>query len=288
MKDYKQIEQELPIYLKNASNLAVVVTDLFGNYIYVNPTFEKFYQLSKEDILGCQFGESVHTEDIPRVIKAAEEIINNPTTIVSITFRKPNHFGDYIYTDWQFSPFCIEDELKGILSIGYNLTEKVETEKKLESQKILLDIVGSLATEGVASFSFDNKLLFASEKFLQLHGYDDITEMKLGIKEIYINVHPEDVDRVKTTLSKAIQQKESLVQYEYRFLNRDNSYHWHFDTIKLLYDENGTYSGCHVLSKDISKRKEVENTIIVNEQKLQHIISALPDPILVLEKKWHD
>ena len=278
-----QIEKELPAYIKNAKHLAVAITDLLGNYIYVNPTFESYYHLFNDELANKPFRDTVHPEDVNLVTLTARKIVSDPSFTANITFRKPDRLGEYIYTDWEFSAFYLREKFTGIIAIGYNITEKINTQQELDTQKVFLDLIGSLATEGVASFSSDYKLIYASEKFLLLHGYNNINEIKSQIKSIYANVHPEDVELVKRALSEAIVHRESMVQYEYKFKHKDDTYHWHFDTVNILYDQNGNFNGCHVLSKDITKRKEAEFTIERNKQKLQNIIAALPDPILVID-----
>ena len=126
------VESHLSPFLVNSLQLYVVVTDLKGKYIYTNKTFETVFGYLSDDFKGEDFSASVWHEDRKLCIETSIQCIRNPDESKLLKIRKPSiEDGKFIWTSWEFSAFKIDNEVKGILCIGYDSTKEFELSNKL-------------------------------------------------------------------------------------------------------------------------------------------------------------
>lgn len=123
-----QIKSHLPPWLVNSKTFSAIVTDLEGNYLYVNDIFQQRFAWMTDDFVGEPFATTVHPEDVENCNQVAYECMNNPGKIVNVKIRKPvDDQGMYQWTEWEFSSFHDEeDNLIGLFCLGYDITELKE------------------------------------------------------------------------------------------------------------------------------------------------------------------
>ncbi len=168
---------DLPEYLKNSNNYSVIVTDLNGNYIFVNELFKKCFEFLDPHLLGRPFHETIHEDDVELTNKAAYTCIKEPDKKVTVQLRKPDKKSNvYYWTEWEFS--LLHDENKnpiGILCIGHDLNElnseinlkrllslmedneeaNCKLQRNLKLQKIIAEVSSSLVRTTSNSFDED-------------------------------------------------------------------------------------------------------------------------------------
>ncbi|WP_448519244.1 PAS domain S-box protein [Rhodoflexus sp.] len=121
-------------FLSNSSTFYHIITDLEGRYVYVNDYFMRKFGFVEKDLLGSDFANSVHPEDVERCNQVAYEIIMNPDKVIPIDVRKPNKNGDFFWTAWEFSMAKdLEDKPIGIRCIGFDITSAQKARKDLEN-----------------------------------------------------------------------------------------------------------------------------------------------------------
>lgn len=122
----------IPDYLINSGLFSVVVTDLEGNYTFVNQLFCERFSFIDGDFIGKPFSATVHEADVSKANEAAKYCLANPGQEVAVQLRKPQKQGDdFIWTNWGFSLVSGEGgEPQGILCIGYDLTEVKKSAKE--------------------------------------------------------------------------------------------------------------------------------------------------------------
>lgn len=119
----------------------VNVTDLEGNYLYVNELFVKKFGFITDDFLGKSFADTISADDIQKSIEASIFCIENPKSTVPIVLKKPLPDGNFYYTQWEFS--LLEGEKGdplGIICVGFDMTiqEKQKNELLIKQKKALL------------------------------------------------------------------------------------------------------------------------------------------------------
>lgn len=119
----QHVENYVSAYLRGSNSLYVNVTDLEGNYLYVNPFFVRKFGFLKDDFIGVSFAETIIANDIQKSIDASIACMEDPSLKVQVELRKPLESGGYYYTQWEFSLLVDENDVPlGILCVGYDNT----------------------------------------------------------------------------------------------------------------------------------------------------------------------
>lgn len=120
-------------FLVKSSTFYHIITDLEGRYAYANDYFLEKFGFLKENLIGTNFANSVHPDDVERCNRVALEIITRPERVIPIDIRKPNREGDYFWTAWEFS--AAKDKqgnVAGIRCIGFDITSAQKARKDLQ------------------------------------------------------------------------------------------------------------------------------------------------------------
>lgn len=114
----------VPEWIENSKLIAVAITDMEGNYTYINRHFNDLFSWLKDDLIGKPSALTIHPDDMEKCQKAVEECILNPDSFVSVEIRKPiGNPDNYEWTEWEFSLMKgLDGEPLGILCLGYDIT----------------------------------------------------------------------------------------------------------------------------------------------------------------------
>jgi len=132
----------IPNYLINSNGFYAIVTDLQGNYAYVNKRFKEKFGFISNDFIGQSIINSIHPDDVDKCDSTVIKCIEEPHKTHSIEIRKPqNNNNEYFYSYWEFSSFFNKNgDIIGILCIGNDLTKEkglnnllLETQSKVNS-----------------------------------------------------------------------------------------------------------------------------------------------------------
>jgi PAS domain-containing protein len=127
----KDIEEQLPIYLKESSNLLVMVLDLEGNGIYVNAYFQEFFEKIEYEDEYISFYDLINDIEKIDFEIVIDKSIQSPNKVYHFRQRHLMH-----EISWEFSVLNnIEGDILGILGIGTQ-QEEIEIKVGLENKKI--------------------------------------------------------------------------------------------------------------------------------------------------------
>jgi PAS domain S-box-containing protein len=150
----------LPHCLKSSGTYSLVITDLEGNYIFVNEVFKKRFSFITENFIGKPAFIAIYPEDHDICAKAVEQCLANPEKIVKVDLRKPDTSqSDFYWTSWEFSVFRNKENMPvGILCLGQDITEteRASRQAKVFAQKV--DIIIEEITDGF--YQLDNQWRF--------------------------------------------------------------------------------------------------------------------------------
>ncbi|BBB60585.1 hypothetical protein UNDKW_2312 [Undibacterium sp. KW1] len=120
----------------------------------------------------------------------------------------------------------------------------------------------------------DFKMTFVSNNALNVLGYHP--EEMLADPNFWFNhIHPADVPQIFSSIAKLFTEGERV--YEYRFMSRAGQYVWMHDMLRLIRDEDGNPVEVIGSLTDITKRKEMEETLFKKGQEQQLLIKKLQE-----------
>lgn len=157
-----------------------------------------------------------------------------------------------------------------VLLRGYliNITARkwLEEELRKSEDRFLLAVQGSNA--GIWDWDIQGNQVYYSPIWKQMLGYTD-TEIGDTYKEWENRIHPDDRDRVQTTLKNYLQTRSPDYEAEYRLRHKDNTYRWVLSRGICVRNDMGQatrMAGSHI---DITGLKSIRETLAKSEQALQ-------------------
>jgi PAS domain-containing protein len=127
----KNIEAQLPVYLKESSNLLVVVLDLEGGGLFSNSFFRHFFEMNHEHDDFISFYDLINDSEKIDFESIIDKSVQSPNQVFRFRQKHLMHV-----VTWEFSVFNnIEGDILGILGIGTR-KEEIEVLVGLENKKI--------------------------------------------------------------------------------------------------------------------------------------------------------
>ena len=132
MNNFEQIKE----LLKNSKYYYIIITDMAGNYSYINENYAAKFLNAKRNITEYTVYNTMHADDIDACIAAGIKSLTNPNILVPATIRKHDGKGGYVITQWEFKGvFDCNGNPEGVFCMGNDITEFIE---KIGSQHNLL------------------------------------------------------------------------------------------------------------------------------------------------------
>lgn len=127
------IERLIPLWIRCSEICYLVVTDLEGNYAYVNDLFSRKFSFVSHDFVGKSSLVSIFEDDIEGCIDAAQQAIAHPGKSFKVQLRKFDSAArDFHWSEWEFSLLSDESgEPLGVTCLGYDISEAARAGKQL-------------------------------------------------------------------------------------------------------------------------------------------------------------
>lgn len=155
------------------------------------------------------------------------------------------------YLDYSYEPlFDSSDNVFGILVTLTDVTEKVESRKRLEEIEEKLRLAIDSADLGTYEVDLINNKIKTSERFREIWGIKE----ELSRQNYADFVHPED----QPARQEAHRQSliTGVLTYEARLVKRDNTQSWISANGKILFDKDGKAVTLVGVIQDITEQKE--------------------------------
>lgn len=200
------------------------IKDKNQKYVYCNPSFEQLIGLSKVDIIGYKDEEiqSQHpqlTQDFLPTITS-----NTETGTAEEYICLPSGSIDYFQVNTTNT-----HNKKGQFSVGhaYRTTPFKERESELVEAEIRVNEALKLTKVGIWEWDVTKDIWFATPSYFTMLGYAPVEGMADRKAELE-KIHPEDRQRVLSTIQSILSSKKESNYYKYqaRIKHIDGSYRW--------------------------------------------------------------
>jgi two-component system sensor histidine kinase UhpB len=212
-------------------------------------------------LLDLTLPDSNGKESVDSVIKMA-----NDAPVIVLTGYSDRQFAmDSLKLGVQ--DYLIKDEVNAFVlqkSITYSIERNKIGKTLLQNEKRFRALIEN-STDGLVVCSLDRQIQDLSSAGQKIIGYskDELGEI---LREDL--VHPDDFEHTRAAFLKVQEQPNAIVNMEYRFLHPDKQYIWLESSFHNLLFEPSV-RGIVEHFKNISDRKNAEESIRVSEQKLE-------------------
>ena len=242
---------------------------------------DEFLGYTREQLLGSNsILYAVHPDDQDLVKGYWQQVMQGtPDGLKPVEYRLRSKAGVW---EWVHSRTVVleRDEQGKPCHLLVNLsviTERKKTEEALENTKEKLESIISAIDDGVAMVGLDGKVVDcnkASEKLLGL------TREEFIGTNVYDIVVPEDRQKALQGAFKVLET--GRIVNHVRVLRKNSSAFDAEISVTAVYDKNGKPVSFVGVTRDVTERKKADEAIKQSEKKLQNIIDAMDDGIVLL------
>lgn len=134
--------------------------------------------------------------------------------------------------------------------------------KEIEESEKRLKMVLDGSNSGYWEYDIDNDKLSASDKVIELLGYNSGELEDISIRHWKELIHPEDYDYAYSALKKLCSNSSQNEFIEYRLLTKSNHYNWFYSQGKVVdFTNEGNPKKILGITMDIENRKNMEDEI---------------------------
>jgi diguanylate cyclase (GGDEF)-like protein/PAS domain S-box-containing protein len=139
------------------------------------------------------------------------------------------------------------------------------------------------SSENITIVDVDGTLRYASPAFGRMLGY--APEEVVGKMNVLDHVHPDDLPHVLEETEKALSEGGVVTnEAEYRFRHADGSWRWVESVGTYLLDD--PYVGVVVQTRDVTERKETEESLRRSQAEIFSILESISDAFFALDREW--
>lgn len=246
------------------SSVGYSLAELDGVYIRVNPTFSSMLGYSPEEMVGKNWAEFTHPDDIQTNKDFLFALQNDSKN--SIIFEKRYLRKDGSQVDALISLSLLRDDKNENLYFLANILDVGERKRLLQEREYLSHLVDK-SPASITIHDMKGNFLYANEKTFSMHGYSRAEFLKL-------NVHQLDVPESEALLELRIHQvmQEGEASFEVSHFRKDGS------TIPLqVYARRAEFDGEKVIESiaiDLSERTQMEKELRESEERYKSLHNA--------------
>jgi PAS domain S-box-containing protein len=161
------------------------------------------------------------------------------------------------------------------------------TQEKLERQAVALASSRAQYKQlfddvpvGLFESTVNGEIVQANQALLQILGFPDQQALQ-GVTASELYVDPADRERWQALL----EEKGSLRDFEIQLIRTDGQQIWVREQVRAVPTQDGKISAFRGSIEDVTERKWLQNQLAEQHQKLQMIIGAMPNVLIVVDEQ---
>lgn len=267
-KALRDNEEKYRLLIENQTDLIVKI-DTEGKFLFVSPSYCKMFGKTEKELIGNAFMPLVHEDDRQSTEDAMKQLYVEPYH-VKLEQRAFTAEG-WRWFSWSDTAVLDEKgEIKEIIGIGQDITEKKRAEIQLsEQERRLNSLVGNLPGF-VYRCNFDEHwtMRFLSQQCETITGYPPETFLNNQIKTYNDIILPEFREKEAEDWNIVVKNK-SVYEGEYQIRTKNNQIKWVWERGIGVYDKNGNLLFFEGYVEDITSIKHLIDDLIAAKNKAE-------------------
>ncbi len=261
-------ENDLSILVSNMTDLLIAVNPT-GIITFVSPNVETLYDYEVNDILGKNYIDFIHPEDLDPSIEAIRQTITSGVPFTNLEVRIQKKHGEYFWSNINSSlnPFNKET----ILVIN-DISTKVESLRELKQAKELLQEISEVSNVGGWEYFPEKNEFFWSDISRKI--FDLPLLFPPNLEKIQKFLKPKSRKSFQRAIKLALQKNQSS-DLELEITTHTNQEIWLRSIIKADF-QNNNCSRVYGTFQDINQLKKAEIAREKTSKLLRHLTKQVP------------
>jgi PAS domain S-box-containing protein len=272
----KQIEERETYFRQLADTAPAIlwITEKDGSCSYLSKDWYETTGQSKQEALGFGWLKATHPEDIEESSRIFLNA-NEKHIPFHILYRLRHKDETYRWSIDRGSPrFDKDGNFEGFIGVVIDVHEQRLAEIALDESENRQKLAVESAGMGTWACDLDTGLVYCSERTREVFGY---TDDPTPLTEVFNTIHPDDSAMVQQAVNNAALHPDGTYYAEYRVINGiDGSERYVIANGKMFFDEARKPVKFIGTCLDVTKQKEIEETIRKSEERYRHIFEGTP------------
>ncbi len=283
----KQAEQKMRqlATIVEKSPSAVIITDAQARIQYVNHTFVELTGYSREEMLG----------QTPRILQSGQ---TPPETYVDLwaTITAGLEWnGEFINRKqdgtlyWEHARIIPLKDEQGFITHYAAIKEDISRQKQAEQSsresEMRYRALVETSPDAIALVSLTGKYLTINRQNALMHGYDSIREFMAQNPNFFELIAPQYRPMILGKMHRLMPgATEAEHTFELLLMRKDGSTFPAEINAAVIYDEDGEPAALIAVTRDVTERKRLEETLARQRRELHQVIAAMPSALLRLDR----
>src|SRR5687767_4145070 len=265
-----------------------------GHYTFISEGLQKLLGYDPEEAKekGVAFFTSiVHPDDLQPLMNknaAALKDANNPENkdqgeIIEFIYRMRHNSGTYLWFHTYGTVFDrnANGEVEHVLNISLDVTDQYEAIKTIEEQEHFIEHIADASPTVLYVYDIrTDSFAYVNKEIYFVLGFTREEILAMGSEVTELLYHPDDIQLLpeRKLSDKKIAETDIMLQYECRIKNKEGEWQW-FLVREVVFktDEQGNVLQIVGAALDISRRKEMEKTLLQNSFQLEQSNASLEE-----------
>lgn len=164
-------------------------------------------------------------------------------------------------------------------AISRDITAIRVAEDALKESEERLRFITDNMIDVVCYIDKNRNIQFISQSVEQSLGYQP---QELSEQSLDDFIHPQDAGMLHQAISAGILRRQAGITLEYRIRNAAGAYQWMESLIHLIFNEDGTYRGAVLGSRDITEKKSAADALKESEERYRTLAKNFPNGMVML------
>lgn len=267
-KEVKEKNDFIQLVLDSSPSL-IYVKDGSSKFVLANQEFANLLDRPVEQIIGSTNLELAFLEEEGDVYTQIDRQVVEEKREIVVEEKYTMSNGEVVWLNTVKRPITTAKGEVHILGISTNITDQKLSTQRLAQSEELHRLLSENSKDLISLHDINGTYLYVSRASEELLGF--MPEEIIGLSPFDFT-HPDDVPAVSEKISTALMQKKN-VSVQYRKRNKQGDYLWVETDIKPILDENGEIKKVQSSLRDISDRKNSEETIKNSEKKYRDLVN---------------
>jgi PAS domain S-box-containing protein len=245
-----------------------------GEPTHINQRMLDYSGMPFEEFMQRGWEEFVHPADFPETVEAFYHAIQTGTSYEGVT-RLRRADGEFRWHHARCEPlFDRQGRVIQWYGLSVDIDERKKTEDRLGRSEAYLAKAQRLSHTGSAVYT-ETEIPYWSEEASRIFGFDPLQGIP-SREAVWQRFHPDDLDRVNETISRAVREKTSFGN-EFRIIHPDGTIR-HVEAINdPVFSTSGELLEIVATGVDVTERKRAEEALRESETKFRDYAETASD-----------
>ncbi|MCF8096141.1 MAG: PAS domain S-box protein [Desulfobacteraceae bacterium] len=269
---YEELEQELKTHRQEAEkyrqlienlNEVLYMLDLDARVTYVSPNIKNIAGYSPEEIIGRNFIDFVHPEDLENRMHYFMRVLSGEGITTEYRYLTKSGRTKWVMTNAR--PVLKGDEVVGIQGMLVDITDRKNMEENYrKSEERYRNILESIE-DGYYEVDADGRILFFNNSLCRMLGYTSRELWGMNAKDL---MDEENSRKMMKTAARVYNTDKSYKAFDWELIRKDGAICHVEASISLNRNPEGQPSKLYGIARDITERKK-------NEEEKENLRSQL-------------